>query len=318
MTKLDLEKVHVLLYETKGNIRRVIKFALLEIGFQQVHECTNLGDVRTMLRMYNPDLMILDLDQGYRAVSRFMHDIRHQRIGDNPFVVSIATTWQANPEIVRAALDGGVDDIIMKPISVQIMSQRINNLIYNRREFIATTDYVGPERRQEEARPTSENDPGHIKVPNSLRYKATGDEKAVVDDDAVKAALEAVVLQKIQRLAIELSNNATQLEGLSGSYENSFEISAKMELASKMVRQVQEYIQGRNLGGIIQIADSMAHVMEVIKASADPKPKQFEILKLHSQAVTAALLDRTAEANELAKALESMVDVTEHSALANG
>lgn len=317
MTKLDLDKVHVLLYETKANIRRVIKFALLEIGFQEVHECTNLGDVKTVLRMYNPDLMILDLDQGHKAVSRFMRDIRHQYSGDNPFVVSIATTWRADPEIVRAALDGGVDDIIMKPISVQILSQRINNLIHNRREFIATTDYVGPERRSEEFRSPSEKDPGHIKVPNSLRYKATGDEKAVVDDAAVKAALEAVVLQKIQRLSIELSNNAAQLEGLSGSYENSFEISAKIELAAKMIRQVQQYIQGQKLDGIIQIANSMAHVMEMIKVSVDPKPKQFEILKLHSQAVTAALLDRKAEAKELAKALESVVDVTEHSASAN-
>lgn len=318
MTKLDLDKVHVLLYETKGNIRRVIKFALLEIGFQEVHECTNLGEVMSMLRMYDPDLMILDLDGGYQNACRFMHDVRHQRVGDNPFVVSIATTWQANPEIIRAALDGGVDDIIMKPISVQIMNQRISNLIHNRREFIATTDYVGPERRRQENRALSEKDPGHIKVPNSLRYKATGDEQAVVDDTAVQEALAAIVLQKIQRLSIELSNNAAQLEELSRSYDNSFEISAKMELASKMVRQVQEYIQRQNLDGIVQIANSMAHVMDTIKTSADPKPKQFEILKLHSQAVTAALLDRSAEASKLAKALETVVEDAEHRASANG
>ncbi len=66
------------------------------------------------------------------------------------------------------------------------MRQRVVNQIENRKEFIATDDYVGPDRRAEN-RDLSEDDLASIKVPNSLRHAATGDESAAPSEERVRA-----------------------------------------------------------------------------------------------------------------------------------
>ncbi len=51
--------------------------------------------------------------------------------------------------------------------------------------------------------------------------------------------------------------------------------------------------------------------MTAIRQTATPSNEQFEILKLHSQAITAALLNPGAEAQKVARALRKAVDVAQ-------
>ncbi len=310
MEDLDLGNVRVLLYDGKPNIRRVIKFGLTELGMKEILECGDIRAFSHQCETSRPDLLLIDLDDNLGEACTAMYDIRNRRLDVDPFVVAIATTWHAEPDIVRAALKCGIDDIIMKPISVQILNQRILNLIHNRREFIATRDYIGPERRDEPRVVEENHNLPHIPVPNSLRFKATGDKRALTDDAAVQRTLEALLLQKVQRISLDITILAGELEALSGG-GNSFGMLEKIEIVTGFINEIGDYTTEHELSGVDEITSSMLQVMTAIRQTATPSNEQFEILKLHSQAITAALLNPGAEAQKVARALRKAVDVAQ-------
>ncbi len=256
MEDLDLGNVRVLLYDGKPNIRRVIKFGLTELGMKKILECGDIRAFSHQCETSRPDLLLIDLDDNLGEACTAMYDIRNRRLDVDPFVVAIATTWHAEPDIVRAALKCGIDDIIMKPISVQILNQRILNLIHNRREFIATRDYIGPERRDEPRVVEENHNLPHIPVPNSLRFKATGDKRALTDDAAVQRTLEALLLQKVQRISLDITILAGELEALSGG-GNSFGMLEKIEIVTGFINEIGDYTTEHELSGVDEITSSM-------------------------------------------------------------
>ena len=101
------------------------------------------------------------------------------RIFANPFLVINVITWKPSDDVIRTLVNAGADDIIVMPISIGAVASRVDNIIQNRKKFVATPRYVGPDRRQ----PGRENDSelAGFDVPNGVRYKATGDELSKVD-----------------------------------------------------------------------------------------------------------------------------------------
>ena len=74
------------------------------------------------------------------------------------------------------------------------MKSAIETLIENRRPFVVTSDYIGPDRRTS-PRETETSPVEKIRVPNKLRHTATG------DDGGINAAAiqNAVQEQRIER-----------------------------------------------------------------------------------------------------------------------
>lgn len=308
--QLDLDRVHVVLFDARLNVRRIIKYALQELGFRRIHDCGDLGTARGFVGTHSPDLLIVDFDADREAACSAVRGIRYQRLGSDPFLVTLATTWNPETDIVRAALDSGVDDIVLKPISVQVLELRIRNMIENRRKFVATSDYLGPQRRRDPERANAREEPPHVTVPNNLRYKATGDHAAAVSDRAVEAAMQAIALQKIQRLSIEITDVALELEELAEEDPGDARARQRIAKVERLVRQVSDYVLTQRTSGMGDIARSMRSFARMLLSAASPTRRQFEILRLHSQAITAALLDRRTEAATLARALENVVAVT--------
>jgi DNA-binding response OmpR family regulator len=76
-------------------------------------------------------------------------------------VVIVALTKRPALEVVRAALAAGSDDMVVKPVTARALRERVVNQIENRKEFIATDDYVGPDRRADD-RELTDQDPAAI------------------------------------------------------------------------------------------------------------------------------------------------------------
>ena len=73
------------------------------------------------------------------ACGKFIAAIRHSEIGANPFIPVIATTWDPTPELVRKIIDSGADDLVVKPISVGHLLERVQSLVYKRKPFVVLT-----------------------------------------------------------------------------------------------------------------------------------------------------------------------------------
>ncbi len=191
---ISLDSAKVLHIDCEAESRSQLDATLRGIGFDKIAACDSSGKFTEMLTAEKPDLVFVDIDAEADWVFQTIRAIRNGDIGESAFVVIVALTQKPELEAVQAALAAGSDDMVVKPVTAQALRQRVLNQIENRKEFIATDDYVGPDRRAD-TRELTDDDPAAIEVPNSLRHAATGDESAALTEERVKETLRSLSVQ---------------------------------------------------------------------------------------------------------------------------
>jgi CRP-like cAMP-binding protein/DNA-binding response OmpR family regulator len=177
-----MEKVVAFVGESDDQARRELRQALTHAGMRQVSAHANLTNLAALLGQVPPDLIILsdDLDPG---VFDFIRNIRHNKIGTNPFVVIMTIVAADNVESVKKAMQAGADDIIIKPAKEEQIFQRLKRAMMKRLPFIVTSDYVGPDRRGRNRSSAIRR----IDVINTMLDKASG---KVVDAESIREAVD--------------------------------------------------------------------------------------------------------------------------------
>lgn len=174
MKKFDKDKlsdVDIYLGEPNEQVRESMRAMMRGEGLRRTRTFSRIDDMVNALKEAPPDLLIAatDIDPTLFDVIR---DIRHFRIGRNPFIMITLMVRGEDDDAVKRAILAGADDVLIKPVSPGKMLERVAHITMNRLPFIVTTDYVGPERRK----PTAER-PSKIKllnVVNTLKAKVDG------------------------------------------------------------------------------------------------------------------------------------------------
>ncbi len=284
----NYDDVQVVLLDQNLSMRRLIRGALQTIGLSNITECRSIEDVKARVLKEQVDLVILDLDTDTERVCAAIQDIRNDRIGTNPFMVIMALTGAPDRKIIGQTLHAGTDDLVAKPISPKLLMERIENLVRNRKKFRVTADYIGPERSKK-AEPGAKDSPT-LTVPNTLRYKAAGDDSAA-DGDAIKRTSEEAKLRRAQMLAAEVAAQAQELEK-SAAHNQSMPVSKQniRELKEQVLKA--HYVIARlDNDHLTRISTSMAAVVEAIIRAPFPNVRQIQVLRLHAQAIMAAIQD---------------------------
>lgn len=308
MDDLKLKSANVVLLEENGAIRRLVKSTLLGIGFGTVNECGAIEDARHVVESADADLMVLDLDHETETVCAFINDIRHARLGNNPFVTIIGLTHSPAEEVIQKVLDLGTDDLVRKPISAKLLSEQITNLIENRKDFVATSDYVGPQRGKG-VRPEAE-EVARVEVPNRLRDKAAGPAKpsalGVTDDEAILRAAEAVNLQRLGGLVLRIISESARLEVAVEAGARGIDIIGDVATLSHLVSETRGVKLSQSVHDTSQLNASMARVMTAIAESPAPTSRQIEVLRLHAQAIAATTRGDTTAAGKVISAFDEV------------
>ena len=93
-------------------------------------------------------------------------------------------------------VESGPDDLILRPFSTNVLASRIEAHARRRKNFVATIDYIGPDRRDVSDRA---NNTELIEPPNSIHMKAI--ERLSAEDTSLRLGIE---LRKArQRLNVE-------------------------------------------------------------------------------------------------------------------
>jgi len=172
MNKYEYSTVDVVLADPDTGARNSLEMILRNQGFRNIKVGESIADIRRHLKQTPPDLLITGADLSDGSVCPTIHAVRHHEIGNNPFVLVIATTANPSTEQVREIVNSGIDDLLIKPLSTSALLNRVNTLVSERKPFVVTFDYIGPDRRKSIDRET--NIP-HYDVPNTLAAKATGE-----------------------------------------------------------------------------------------------------------------------------------------------
>jgi len=305
--ELSYEEADVALYDPNMRMRTLMRGMLLTIGFRSIKEARNTAEVVATMKLHPVDLLIIDLDHEPDQICEVVREIREGAIGTNPYIIIIGLTWKPEKEMISRSLQAGLDDLIAKPISPKILSERTTNLIRNRKEFVVTTSYLGPDRRGKERR--IEGDLESIKVPNSLRHKATGDKQAIADTQALDTMAHLVNMHRIYRLAKEISGQCEILENEFSVSKNSRKPSWNYRDMAQKINAINTIVVAEKVEILGPISESMQSVVKSMYASESPTARHFSILRLHSEAIGEAIKDERAAAKLIAEALLQTVEM---------
>ncbi|MCH8808323.1 MAG: response regulator [Proteobacteria bacterium] len=306
---ISLERAKVVHVDSEAPNRALLEDTLRDIGFSKIASCDNLGQFIVILGIEKPDLVFVDIDAEPDKAFQAIRDIRKGEAGENAFIVTVALTQKPELETVRAALNAGFDDMVVKPVTARALRQRVVNQIENRKEFIATDDYVGPDRRAEN-RELTEDDLASIKVPNSLRHAATGDESAAPSEERIRETLRNLSIQKFYHLSSKIGRVAGQQRDLLVSGAKSVDCGLAMQEISMALAEIDEIIGEQSFESVAQVVASTRQALVEVKAcSGQVTPRHLELLCAHGRSIGVVLQESDESAGVLVSALEKAVSV---------
>jgi len=168
--KDKLGDIDIYLGEPNEQVRESMRSMMRGEGLRRTRTFGRMDDLMSAIKEVSPDLLIIADDMAPN-IFEILRDIRQFRVGRNPFVMITMMVSADNDLNTKKAILVGCDDVMIKPVSPGRMLERVAHFTFNRVPFIATTDYLGPERRRTTDRPSAIK---QLNVVNSLLIKAQG------------------------------------------------------------------------------------------------------------------------------------------------
>lgn len=211
MAEVKFDDIRLFLCDPRVQVRSSLRMALNDAGLKNgnIWEGGELDTITDAVSDPNgPDIIICDVTENTDDACRTFNAIRHNEIGTNPFLCIIAVAWSPKQPLVNQVVDSGADVLVAAPVSPALILDRIDSLVNNRKPFVVTSEYIGPDRRFLDDR---ESEIELIDVPNSLREKALGRFDSSRHKDLVAATRTRINDQKIDRRAFQISYLADKI-----------------------------------------------------------------------------------------------------------
>lgn len=308
MAEGSLSDIVVVLADPKSETRRLLRGAMAGSGYREVRECPDIKTVETLLNSaVPPDLLITDTKMPGGDIFDLVSRLRRGQLGDNPFVPVIMLTWDANADLIRRAAGCGVDDILAAPISPADLFTRIRTLVNNRKPFVVTSDYIGPDRRRDPKRDAGAGIP-LIDVPNTLRAKVKGEKISVAD---LKVAVSEVMTEINDQRLVRHSYQINFLIGLILPAYKDAKITPEIRIHVQRLSEVAEEVAERLVGSRFEHVGHLCHTLRDVASSIrqnwkQPNRKDVELLKPLSEAILIGF-NPDRDSTDMASEITSMV-----------
>lgn len=142
------ERMRVLLVEDHEGQAAALTAVLTALGFKKVRRAINAQMAIEKLQHDKFDLILCDYQLGIVNGLMLVRMIRRPDGIGNPMVPILMVTAHADPDRVSEALNAGVNDFLVKPVSPEALVRALANATERPRAFIKSRDYHGPDRRR--------------------------------------------------------------------------------------------------------------------------------------------------------------------------
>lgn len=286
LDKENLKKATVYIGETNFHERNKLRDMFVAQGLKQVVCHSNLESLRSQIAEVPPDLLVL-ADNFDPGIFTLVRDIRFQRVSDNPFMLISMLVSPSRRETLDMAIEAGVDDIIIKPVSSERIQERLKLVTFHRRPFIAIDGYVGPERKADDRASNVKRFP----VINTLLEKNNGRE---MDKFTLKAAVEGS-LEKV--LQAQLDSQSFRLgevcERLVQSYETHMigeEVQTDLLTLAGVLRDASKVAEKLKDAQLSQLCLSLAKNVDGIADHYDePSSAEIDLIRKVTAAFSLAM-----------------------------
>ena len=203
MEQINYGNIRIGVADEGRQMLSALKQVLQGFGFRNLTATQNLADIEGSLVTNSLDIIICDADMGNGGARDLITRVRKGELGNNPFVKFMLVLSSSNMDVVQGLMGCGADDLLIRPITAADLSKRLFHLSRDRKPFVVTFDYIGPDRR-EKTRPGTLEIP-KIEVPNIILLKTRPDFKQHLLTKQINQAREKITLQLIERQAHQVS-----------------------------------------------------------------------------------------------------------------
>ncbi len=269
-----VDKIHVAVGDTNPEVRSSIRRALREGGASEITDFSSVEEMMPLLNNISIDLFVTDAELPGGDICDVVQRVRNHAVGRNPFVAVIANTGVAEAAGIQRILGSGVDDLLIKPIRIDILLERIANLIAARKPFVMMQNYIGPDRRgQKDKTPLVP-----ITVPNTVQAKIQGGGKDELEK-LVDGAVATLNAKKMQRFSIEIAHLVKRVASGLKHNKSIFEIRGDLERMAFVGKELQKRIAGTSAEHAAHLAGSLITVAErATKADEGPSARDVDLL----------------------------------------
>jgi len=138
----------VVVVDDEHYMRKVVRTMLLSIGICEVHEAPDGEAGLELIRRLAPDVVILDWQMPGLDGPAFVRIVRSPATFPYPNVPIIMLTGHGERSRVVEAVKIGVNEFLLKPVSVKALQDRMVSVLAKPREVVKSGDYYGPVPRK--------------------------------------------------------------------------------------------------------------------------------------------------------------------------
>jgi len=116
----------ILIADDYSSMRQILKTALKQIGFYNFIEADDGSSAMELLKYHKIGLIISDWEMPEMKGIDFLKAVRYDpEYEDIPFLM---VTAEKMPENIMDAIEAGVSNYVVKPFSVEVLTNKINQI----------------------------------------------------------------------------------------------------------------------------------------------------------------------------------------------
>lgn len=279
------KSIRLAIGDPNWDLRSALAGQLRSYGFEDIVHEENLETLLTPIGAGEVDLWVCDAEIEGGDFCQTVSDIRHGRGSPNPFIVILALINSSDADLVRRVMNSGVDDVLLKPIPTKFVVDRIVNLTNQRKGFLVTADYIGPDRRQGDRDDGDEPD-NLIQVPNPLEMRMSDGNVNMAE--AIAEVQSHINEQKVEHHAARIK---TLVDNIIPAYQSNNVDRAAMivKKLESVAEDIAHRLETTKYAHVSELCDSMRNVVHRISMNPEePSPKDLELMPQLSIAIERA------------------------------
>lgn len=282
------DRVLIFFGDPDAPIRQVIRTTMASENYRNIEVFNKLQTLRDSIRNLDPHLIIIDSGLPEGDAIKLISDVRLGKVGRNPFVPIITTTWDPDRNTVRKIVDSGTDDLLVKPLSPAQLMTRISVLADNRKPFVVTSDYIGPDRRDDSAR---KPDMPCFDVPNTLEMALSGEDIDQTKlDGLIKEAMAEVNEQRLKRHSYQIEFLVRLIIPAVKEGKITVDTTAQIEKLCEISEDMERRVDDPQFENVVELSESFTEIASSVrKKLPEPDPMDVQVLAEVSQAILLAL-----------------------------
>jgi two-component system chemotaxis response regulator CheY len=145
---LNISRVRFLIIEDNPFMRTLLKQIVRALGVTDVMDASDGAEGFKLLKEFVPDMVLLDWEMEPMGGLEFAKLVRTGEDSPNKFIPMIMITAHSDISRVVQARDAGINELMVKPVAVAPLFNRIRAVVERPRMFVESKDYFGPDRRR--------------------------------------------------------------------------------------------------------------------------------------------------------------------------